>query len=799
MAALKSRLERKLTSQEGASLTTSPPNKSRRPQSLGVLLLKVVFSIYLVVTMVITSAQMYEEYRFEKDRIEVNLATYQAIFGPAVATALWNLDQEQLLATLEGASQLQDIAGILLYDNNKRTIFHHGQAPKTSDEHASSKPEFSDLFYQSFNISYSDKQIGSLYIYSSSQIVFDEVKYNFLFILINALIKSFVLWFVFLWAFKRYLSNALDRFIGHMTNTDFDSLDEEVPLPQDERFLASTELQSLNTVFLSLKARLYQSKQVLENLNVDLEATIDKRTELLRRQQRVMEAMSQQARIGAWEYNLETETTYWSNMTRSIFEVDSSFVPDQQKTLGFFDPANAARLRELTSAAISMGQPWESELLATTTKGTQIHIASTGEPEFRNGQCIRIFGSFQDIDERIRTQEALIAAKNKAEEADRLKNEFLASMSHEIRTPMNGIIGMLNVLLNNDLNDSQTQQAMLSLRSAESLLSLLNDLLDVSRIESGNFDLNDGDFNLQELIRDQVALWEPKAQDKDIKLTLSTDKLETAVVNGDAPRIRQIVTNLLSNAIKFSNDGEIKVDICSTQGAVNQVDVLLSVADQGIGIESIAQQTIFDSFVQVDASSSRQQSGAGLGLSIVKEIALLMGGDIWVESKPGEGCTFFVRLKLKEASPASKPKLQLVENKQASSDQACSSKVLVVEDNPVNQLVAQALLEQLGLHVDLAGDGIEALERLNASIIDGLYTLIIMDCQMPNMDGYQATKAIRQGKAGEPNCRIPIIAMTANAMEGDKEKCLKAGMDDYISKPVTPEALSNILKRWTKR
>gem|GEM_PF-1945406 len=780
-------------------MTTSSQAKPDKSQSLGVLLLKVVFSIYLLVTMVITSAQMYEEYRFEKERIEVNLATYQTIFGPAVAAALWNLDDEQLLATLEGASRLQDIAGILLYDNHEKTIFHHGLAPKTADENNHSSSEYSDLFFKSFNVSYSEKQIGSFYIYSSNQIVFNEVKYNFLFILINAFIKSLVLWFVFLWAFKRYLSSALDRFISHMKRTDFDSLDDETPLQKDEQFLASKELRSLNTVFLSLKARLQQSKSTLENINIDLEATVDKRTELLRRQQRVMEAMSQQGHIGAWEYDVESDTTYWSNMTRAIFEVDETFIPDLQNILDFFDPDNAARLRMLMSDAINNASPWQEELLVTTTHGKQIHIASTGEPEFRNGRCTRVFGSFQDIDDRVRTNAALIKAKNKAEEADQLKNGFLASMSHEIRTPMNGIIGMLNVLLNNDLNDSQRKQTLLSLRSAESLLSILNDLLDISRIESGNFNLHFNDFNLEELLTDQVTLWTPRAHNKGLSLKLSTQKIATPMVNGDAPRLRQILTNLLSNAIKFSNKGDINVDVSSNEGAGENIDVLISIADQGIGIDSVAQQTVFDSFVQVDASSSRQQTGAGLGLAIVKEIAVLMDGDVWVESKPNEGCTFFVRLKLRPATQAKKPLLTLVGDQTEKTAKANGSKVLVVEDNPVNQLVAQALLEQLGLEVELAGDGNIALEKLNNSLSAGMYSIVIMDCQMPNLDGYEATRAIRQGKAGKDNVSIPIIAMTANAMQGDKEKCLKAGMDDYISKPVTPDALSIIIDRWISR
>ena len=777
---------------------TQTEQHSKKQLSLGVLLLRLVFSIYLFVTVIVTSAQMYSDYRLEKHSIQSTLSSYQEIYGESVATALWNLDTEQLKATLDGASELQEIAGILLYDSDGFTLYHSGVAPKTAEDNALESKRESELFSEALNISFSEKEIGTLYLYSSNRIVFDNVKYNFLFILINALIKTAALWVLFLWAFKKYLVGALDEFIAKMKATDLDNLDQADLEESSSRLLNSRELSFLDQVFGSLRRRLKHSKQELDDINASLEETVNKRTELLQRQQRVMESMSQQAHIGAWEYDVESETTFWSDTTRQIFGVDKYFEPSQRATLSFFSEAEAAKLGELERKAIQEGTPWEEELIITTAQGKEVWVASTGEAEIRDGRCVRLFGSFQDIDQRVRTAAELKTAKDKAEEADELKTGFLTSLSHEIRTPMNGIVGMLNVLLSNDLSHEQAEQVRVSLKSAESLMALLDDLLDISKIESGHFELELVDFDLRQLFDDQVSLWRTKADQKGIRIDLDLHDLYTNVVNGDPHRIQQITSNLLSNAIKFSSDGTITV--ATSLEPHESYDVLtIAVSDQGCGIPEPKQRIIYDSFARADFQRTGELGGAGLGLTIVKELTKMMDGSITLESKEGEGSTFTVRLEVghaKDQAPASTSET-LAHVEAPSSDSPLGEyKVLVVEDNPVNQMVAVAMLEQQGLNCDVAADGVLAIERLNDDKKTSYYAMILMDCLMPRMDGYETTHQIRSGKAGERYRNIPIVAMTANAMKGDKEKCLKAGMDDYLAKPVTPESLKQILDQW---
>lgn len=791
--------------------------KKKQP-SLGLLLLRVVFSIYLVVTIVITSAQMYSDYKLEKEAVKTNLASYQTIYGNSVATALWNLDTDQLVATLDGASELIDITGILLYDSDLATVYHRGNAPQSANELSSLRLGQQGLFFTGSRIEFADKYIGTLYLFSSETVVFNKVKYNFLFIIINALIKTAVLWILFLWAFRRYLNKALDQFIAKMKATRFSSSEETASAQIDEASLKSRELSFLNQVFDSLKRRLQQNQRDLEASNARLEQTVNERTERLRRQSALLEAVGAQAQVGAWEYDLSSDQTYWSETTKAIFEVEQDFTPNERKTLSFFGESEAQKLVVARNQAEQLGTPWNLELMLTTAKGQQRWIVSTGEAEFENEQCVRLFGSIQDIDHRVRASQELLKAKEKAEQADELKTGFLTSLSHEIRTPMNGIIGMLNVLIENDLNTSQLAQAKVALSSAETLLALLNDMIDISRIESGKFTLSPINFDLHELFSSQVSLWRNKAEEKGLKLVLSTDALAFQYAFADPHRICQIVSNLINNAIKFSHSGTIELR-AATKIHRQRAELIISLSDQGIGIDKAKQSVIFQAFTRGDFKLTGDLGGAGLGLNIVKELAELMDGSVELESQEGEGSTFTVKLTIGVAdagieeefnarsqlnSPAANtenPITVLTKSLEGSKSTVESTPnehktALVVEDNPVNQLVASALLEQQGWQSEVVQDGIDALKVLAKNRDKSRFQLILMDCLMPNMNGYETTQKIRSGESGDEYRSIPIIAMTANAMKGDKEKCIKAGMDDYLSKPVTPDSLRQVLQKW---
>jgi len=530
---------------------------------------------------------------------------------------------------------------------------------------------------------------------------------------------------------------------------------------------------------------------------------------------------------------------------------------------------------------------------------------------------------FKEMIETINSNEKeLHKAKEIAEESVKAKSEFFASMSHEIRTPMNGIIGMIGILLKTKLTDAQYHKAYLIQTSAHALLNLINDILDFSKVEAGKLELEYLDFNIRKDFGDFAEAIAFRAQEKGIEIVLDMCDVDVLMVNADAGRIRQILNNLVSNAIKFTEEGSVLITVSLKKLDEENARLNIVVKDTGIGIPKDKIGKLFNTFSQVDASTTRKYGGTGLGLSIVKKLAELMDGDVVVESEFGKGSEFRVNIgvKLSKNSAVVKPRVDVHGKKALILDRSplcsnvlatqlrcwgmdvlvhseCNSldeiqeehldiifvqkdensllflqehrtsrfknaklvlmttleestkvsefmdagydkhypkpattedilnaldsleedssspqditisgveeksiwreniRILLVDDNKVNQLVANGILEEFSLEADVANNGLEALARLKGATEEP-YTIILMDCQMPEMDGYTATEAIRRGEAGEMYKEIPIVAMTANAMQGDKERCFLSGMDDYIAKPIEPEKLEDILKKY---
>ncbi len=486
-----------------------------------------------------------------------------------------------------------------------------------------------------------------------------------------------------------------------------------------------------------------------------------------------------------------TEMLYVSPACEQILGLTcKSLYENPMSWLDAIHPDDRERAR-LASIGQLQGERVDFEYEIRTPKGAK-WIRNRAFPiRDQNGLIVRVAGIAEDITERKHFEDDLIRARAEADAANLAKSCFLANMSHEIRTPMNGVIGMNQLLLDTDLTTEQRRYVEIAQASGRSLLAIIDDILDISKIEAGKITLENRPFQPRILIDEVVQILSILADKKGLSFESHVSNEIPDSVNGDSHRLRQILTNLCANAIKFTSRGGVKLNVIADKVDPDKVIIRFSILDNGIGIPADQLPKLFSPFMQADVSTTRKFGGTGLGLAISKQLAEMMGGSIGVDSQLGHGSTFwftsvFDRVDFQQPIKSFIPQMESQNFPYVRA--GCGERILVAEDNLINREVIGAQLGKLGYKSEIVRNGREAVEAIRR----GTFDLILMDCEMPEMDGYEATRNIRQGS----QTHIPIVALTANAMSSDKQRCIEAGMDDYLAKPVDPNQLASVLAKW---
>lgn len=513
-----------------------------------------------------------------------------------------------------------------------------------------------------------------------------------------------------------------------------------------------------------------------------LEFSRQKNITKLQKSDSTLRKLERTANIGTWEIDVENDSLYWSEQTKLIHEVSPQYQPQLDVAINFYKKGYSRdTITQLVNAAIEQGKPWDVELMLLTASGKETWVSSQGEAEFAEGKCVRVFGVVQDISEAKAQQEKLKQAKNKAEDASKAKSAFLANMSHEIRTPMNGILGTLQLLERAEINHQHADLINKAIYSSKTLLTIINDILDYSKIEASKFELELANFSMKEIVKSVEADLSTQVTSKNVSLSTVYDENYVDGWQGDPVRVRQIVLNIVSNAVKFTEQGSVTLTLGNTHYH-GQLALNIGVVDTGIGMSEEELKNIFERFSQADSSNKRRFGGTGLGMSITASLVELMGGKIEVKSELNKGTEVNVILPLgKVALLSNIPQLE------ATLPPNLSKKhILIAEDNEMNTLIVSAMLEATQAKLSFAMNGQEAVEQCTQSE----YDLVLMDIQMPVMDGVEAFKQIKQ-----LNKLIPIVALTANTMPEDVSHYLDLGFSSYLAKPLLIDKLYSELSK----
>jgi PAS domain S-box-containing protein len=491
------------------------------------------------------------------------------------------------------------------------------------------------------------------------------------------------------------------------------------------------------------------------------------------------------AEIHVWEMDYRRKELVKEGAEDTFFTEAKTFEELSRDIWSTIDPRDVPGVQAQWERHVAHGEPYQPEYRVIRNDDKEVWVqGSVVYQEDDERRPLRMIGAMQNITRRKAAERALVQAKEEAESATRAKSAFLATMSHEIRTPLNGVLGMAQAMAVGDLTEQQRERLDVIRQSGESLLAILNDVLDLSKIEAGKLELEQAEFDIDETASGALGAFAATAQAKGLDFRLKVQPAARGVYRGDSVRVRQILYNLVSNALKFTERGGVGVTVSRRRGGLRLV-----VSDSGIGVAPDKLAGLFQKFEQADASTTRRYGGTGLGLAICRDLAQLMGGTISVKSAPGEGATFTVDLPLERIAGAPEKPARRAAGPTAHAE-AVALRVLAAEDNGMNQLVLRTLLSQVGVEPVMVGNGREAVEAWAREPWD----LILMDVQMPEMDGPTATGVIRARERAEGRARTPIVALTANAMAHQVSEYLQSGMDDFVAKPIEAGRLYAVIE-----
>ncbi|MFD1000766.1 response regulator [Ohtaekwangia kribbensis] len=499
------------------------------------------------------------------------------------------------------------------------------------------------------------------------------------------------------------------------------------------------------------------------------------------------------AKFGNWEFDTIHNRVHFSEEVYNILELEKhEVVPSLDLYRNHIYEEDKAFVKANVAQALRGARVNYDHRIQTRAGIKYINI-QIYPSQGQDGTLQKFIGIIQDITTRKRAEEEILKARELTENLMKVKEIFLANMSHEIRTPMNAILGFTRLLFETNLSQEQKSFVDAIHFSGENLLVIINDILDLSKIQSGKMTIEKYEFNVHELVKGIIKVMQPRAQEKGLTLIDKIDAQIIPIVKGDPVRLNQILTNLISNAIKFTEKGGVTVELSSlaSEGIYELFE--FRIQDSGIGIPEDKQSVIFDDFVQASDDTTRKYGGTGLGLSIVKKLVTLQKGKIALQSTPGIGSTFTVHLTFEKVNIKESVSSAAIPSLSDFAEKLRGTTVLVAEDNTLNQALVKKILEKAGCQMDIASNGLEAIHYLQNKV----YDVVLMDVQMPEMDGYETTQYIRNEMAA-PQCNIPIIAMTAHAFGDDVSRCISAGMNDYISKPFKAETLYLKLLKYTE-